>query len=106
MNNKKDKKVKKSRKSEKKVKRTKEKEENNVRFIIVELDTLRGPYGSNFKTMVEAKDINHAIDIFYRRFPGSSNHLIVVPEEYVFEHIGYVQPKIAIKIDKNVPLIT
>lgn len=74
-------------------------------FVIVELDILRGDPGSTFKTLVKAKDEQGAIEIFYGRFPSSSSHIMVIPDEYATEHYGYVVPKVAIKVQKKRPLI-
>ena len=90
----------------KRLKQSKEsKTENNRLFRVIELDLLRGPENITFNTVVEAKDVTNAIEIFYTRFPDAGLHIMVVPEEFVKEHKGYVMPKIAIKVKKKVPLI-
>lgn len=78
---------------------------NDKKFRIVELDILRGNPGSTFKTIVEAKDVQSAIETFYKRFPDSAMHIIVVPDEHYVEHTGYVAPKVVIKVQKKRPLI-
>jgi len=78
---------------------------NDKKFRIVELDILRGNPGSTFKTIVEAKDAQSAIETFYKRFPDSAMHIIVVPDEHYIEHTGYVAPKVIIKVQKKKPLI-
>lgn len=81
------------------------KNNGNIRFMIIELDILRGSSGSNFKTLVDAKDVKEAIMTFFKRFPDHNSHIIVVPNDQVTEHTGYMQPKVIIKVDKKRPLI-
>ena len=78
---------------------------DDKKFRIVELDILRGNPGSTFKTIVEAKDVQSAIETFYKRFPDSARHIMVVPDEHYIEHTGYVAPKVIIKVQKKKPLI-
>ena len=64
-------------------------------FRIVELGVLRGiPGHTSMTTISNVKTKEEAIERYYKNFPGSSRHILVVPEECVTIHKQLTQSKV------------